>query len=82
MQLKQLKIENKRLSESLRVEIKAKNRVIYKLNSIKQDKDIFYKKWIQDHKKANNYKRFAIASFMINVALLVLFLHIKLKGMI
>ena len=73
MQLKQLKIQNKRLSESLRVEIKAKYRLADKLHSIKEDKDIFYKKWIQDHKKANKYKRFAIASFMINIALLVLF---------
>ena len=73
MQLKQLKIQNKRLSESLRVEIKAKNRLADRLNSIKEDKDIFYKKWIQDHKKANKYKRFAISSFIINIAFLVLF---------
>jgi 3-methyladenine DNA glycosylase AlkC len=73
MQLNQLKIYHKRLSESLKAEIKAKNRLADRLNSIKEDKDIFYKKWIQDHKKANKYKRFAIASFMINIALLVLF---------
>lgn len=72
MQLNQLKIYHKRLSESLKAEIKAKNRLADKLHSIKEDKDIFYKKWIQDHKKADKYKRFAIASFMINIALLVL----------
>lgn len=73
MQLKQLKIENRRLSESLRVEIKAKNRVINKLNSIKENRDIFYSKWIQDHKKANKFRRFAIVSFVINLVLLMLF---------
>lgn len=73
MQLNQLKIYHKRLSESLKAEIKAKNRLADRLNSIKEDKDIFYKKWIQDHKKADKYKRFAIASFIINIALLVLF---------
>lgn len=76
MQLKQLKIQNKRLSESLRVEIKAKNRLVEKLNTTKIISDKFYNRWIQDHKKAYTYRLLGMISFIINLGLLVL-LYIK-----
>ncbi len=76
MQLKQLKIQNKRLSESLRVEIKVKNRLIEKLNTTKIVKDKFYDSWIQEHEKAYKYRLFGAISFMINLGLLLL-LYLK-----
>lgn len=72
MQLKQLKIQNKRLTESLRVEIKAKNRLVEKLNTTKIARDKFYDRWIQDHKKAYRYRLIGMISFIINLGLLVL----------
>ena len=48
-------------------------RISTKLKYSKENRDIFYSEWIQDHKKANRFRKFAIVSFVINLVLLMLF---------